>query len=204
MARMSGVTTSRWAGFACSILLGLAGCAGRSVSVQFYLLQPLSTTAVRAPAPHAHPRWIGVGPIRFPDYLSRPQMVVEAGGGRYVLSERHRWAERLDDNFTRVLAENLARLLPRDQVVVFPWPRGEKPDWTVGAEVVEFNADPSGGVRLIVRWALKQTDQVRVARRTSYTAGAVAGDYDSMARAHSEALQQFSRELAGWLTAPSR
>ena len=57
---------------------------------------------------------IGVGPITVPKYLDRPQIVTRSGRNQLALGEFDRWAEPLQDNVLRVLAENLAFLIPTD------------------------------------------------------------------------------------------
>jgi uncharacterized lipoprotein YmbA len=76
-----------------------------------------------------------VGPVTFPKYLDRPQIA-----SRYELTfaEFERWAEPLNTNFTRAFTEHLARLIPTDRLVVFPWPRATPIDYQVTVEVAHF------------------------------------------------------------------
>ena len=79
----------------------LSGCTHDSKPVQFYML----TADTGGVSNTSHPvikqgPLIGLGPIRIPEYLSRPQMVVATSDNQYQLSEDHRWAERLDQNIS--------------------------------------------------------------------------------------------------------
>ena len=56
-----------------------------------------------------------------------------------ALGEFDRWAEPLQDNFARVLAENLARLIPTDQVLLHAWPRSATLDYQVTVDVLHFD-----------------------------------------------------------------
>ena len=81
---------------------------------------------------------IGVGPVQMPEYLNRPQIVSRKSTIELFLDEFNKWAEPLEDNFTRVLAENLANILRTDPVVIFP-SRGSIPvDYIVTLDVIRL------------------------------------------------------------------
>src|SRR5574342_626514 len=61
--------------------------------------------------------FLGIGPIKFPGYLDRQEIVVRSAQNRFDVSENDRWAEPLDENFTRVLAQNLSVLLRTDRII---------------------------------------------------------------------------------------
>jgi len=45
----------------------------------------------------------GIGPVKFPGYLDRQEIVVRSGQNRLEVSEIDRWVEPLQENFSRVL-----------------------------------------------------------------------------------------------------
>src|SRR6266540_6222252 len=97
-------------------LIGLGACA--STPSRFYILNTLpvsemtpATAAERGPV-------IGVGPITLPKYLDRPQIVTRASRNQLTLGEFDRWAESLQENFSSVLVENLALLIPTDHILL--------------------------------------------------------------------------------------
>src|SRR5919109_1073251 len=103
-----------------SLLIG--GCA--SQPSRFYLLSaPPSAEPVPLGTSGGQGATIGVGPVTLPRYLDRPQIVTQTSPYELKLAEFDRWAEALDINFSRVLAENLSLLLPTARVVLAPWPR---------------------------------------------------------------------------------
>jgi uncharacterized lipoprotein YmbA len=82
------------------LAISLSGCAHDSKPVQFYMLNATSGL-VSSPQGHqatAQGPVIGLGPIRIPEYLNRPQMVMAVNDNQFLLDEDHRWAERLDQN----------------------------------------------------------------------------------------------------------
>ncbi|HEX5606452.1 MAG TPA: PqiC family protein, partial [Candidatus Binatia bacterium] len=64
---------------------------------------------------------LGIGPIKIPRYLDREQLVTRISQNRFAIAENDRWAEPLEENFSRVLSENLSILLQIDRVAAFPW-----------------------------------------------------------------------------------
>jgi uncharacterized protein len=97
-------------------LLGLGACA--STPSRFYVLNTLpASETVPATAAERGPV-IGVGPITLPKYLDRPQIVTRASRNQLALGEFDRWAEPLQDNVLRVLAQNLMLLIPTDHILL--------------------------------------------------------------------------------------
>src|SRR6266545_6562930 len=118
-------------------LLGLGACA--STPSRFYMLNTLpasetvpATAAARGPV-------VGVGPITLPKYLERPQIVTRASRNQLTLGEFDRWAESLQENFSSVLVENLALLIPTDHILLNPWPGSATPEYQVRVEVRHFD-----------------------------------------------------------------
>ena len=112
----------------CGSPLFLAGCAGLGKGTEkaskFYVLDSLlqSETAGQLPTGREGVA-VGVGPLKFPELLDRPQIVTRTTRNEVKLAEFQRWAEPLDVNFASTLAENLSLLLSSDRVAVFPWRR---------------------------------------------------------------------------------
>jgi uncharacterized lipoprotein YmbA len=91
---------------------------------RFYVLSALPGGEAASPVAAAERGLaIGIGPVTFPKYLDRPQIVTSTSPYALNMAEFDRWAEPLESNFVRVLAENLALLIPMARFVVAPWPR---------------------------------------------------------------------------------
>jgi uncharacterized protein len=104
---------------------------------------------------NAEPVSLGIGPIKFPGYLDRQEIVLRTAPNRFEVSENDRWAEPLDENFARVLAQNLSGLLRTDRVISFPWPRDRTPDFQVEIEVLRFEANAAREAHLSARWIVR-------------------------------------------------
>ncbi len=185
-----------------AIALGvLAGCSLTSGSdpARFYVLAPLDDTEpVAASVRQARSGLVGVGPVLFPDYLDRPQMVTRVGANQLDILEHDRWAEPLARGFTRTLAHDLSVLLSTDEVVVSPWHGANAPDYAVGVDVLRFERDATGTVTLQCRWTLVDTDTgERVAgREVTITEAATTPDVAASVAAMSRATGNLSREIA--------
>lgn len=179
-------------------LLGLAGCAGNTPS-RYYFLSPL-VEAGGAAAPGGS-RTIGVGPVRLPDYLNRPQIVTRTGPNEFTVAEFNQWGGPLEAEVGRVLAENLATLLPADRVALFPWSMPYPAQYRVQVAVVRFEADAAGSVGLTARWSILGKDGRDALRTVQSSLREEAGgtEYEATVAAMSRALAGLSREIAAAL-----
>ena len=187
---------SSWA-----LLLALACLAApacrTSQPARYYLLSA-DIAADPASATRAQPA-VGIGPIAFPQYLDRPQMVTREGSSELEISELHRWAEPLESNFLSVLADNLTARLGSDRVYGFPWPARRSIDRRVTGEVARFDVDETGRAVLEVRWQVTdgEGEAVVPTRRSRYTQTSAAGDHAAMVSALAATVAAFATEVAG-------
>lgn len=178
----------------------LTACAPKTSPAQFYRLEPLDGAPVRGDN-RISAQVIGLGPVRIPAYLDRPQMVTGATGNRMSLDEFHRWAEPLRDSLGLVLSESLAARLPGTQFLVFPWNRALTPDYQIEIDVRRFHVNAEGIAELRANWSiLRNNKPLRL--DTSHIAFPAAGsDADARVAAQNRTLAQFSQELAEALRA---
>jgi len=139
------------------IALFLGGCGSFSPKrdpSKFFTLSPLpqpEQTPVRD-STNAERIFLGIGPLKFPGYLDRQEIVTRSAENRFDVSENDRWAEPLDENFTRVLSQNLTLLLPADRIIQYPWPGSKKPNYQVEIEVLRFEVNNARDAQLWARW----------------------------------------------------
>jgi uncharacterized lipoprotein YmbA len=185
--------------WACAVLiLLLGGCRRATIPEEFYTLNALNraqegSLAVATYAEIA----IGVGPLDFPEYLDRPQIVTRTGPNRLALSEFHRWGGSLDEEFLRVLAENISIQLGTDRVAVFPWGTIFNPTYRVKFDVHQFDGTLGETVLLNVTWTITgQDDKAAPVVQTSIITEPVsAKDYEALVAAKSRALAALSRRI---------
>lgn len=176
--------------------IAVSGCGGASRTPRFYKLSSLAAPGGSGPIPSDLA--IGVGHIGLPEYLDRPQIVTRVGENELEMSEFHRWAEPLKEDFSRTLAENLGALLGTEKVFVLPWSRVISLDYRVAVSVIRFEGRPGGDVELTARWALLLGEEKRpVNLKKSFIRESTNGStYEDLVAAHSRALAKLSREVA--------
>ena len=141
---------------------------------------------------------IVVGPIKFPAYLDRTEIVTRASSNKITLSEFDLWAGSLAEDFSRVLAENLSILLSTEGVTVYPRLRPGLAKFQITMDVTRFDGPLGGDVSLIARWAILEGKERKVlsVRKSTIIEPSGAKDYEAMVAADSRALEKLSREIA--------
>ncbi len=197
MKKISGTKKNGLLALLCCALL-LASCA-RTASVRYYQLTAQEVAAT-APSPsriEATKTVIGIGPVRLPEYLDRPQIVTRQTANRLELADSHRWAEPLSENIPRVLGENLSALLGAGHILFLP--SASRPaDYQLLVEVLHFENESDRAANLVVRWSVKGQDGkfVLPERRSSYRIPAASHDLEGQVAALNQALGSLCREIA--------
>jgi uncharacterized lipoprotein YmbA len=165
-----------------------------------FTLSPLpeSTQHGAMRSPQSVQRAISVGPIHLPGYLDQDQLVTRISQNRLSLSENDRWAEPLEDNIARVLAQDLSMLLRTDEVDVHPWPGRQRPTYQVEIEVLSFETDTAGTAHLVGRWFLRDVArrQTIAEKETRLTTSGAGTSTEQSVASLSKALGDFSVAIA--------
>jgi len=195
-------------------LLLLSACASTPPST-FYTLTPIPEAAGRAGDIAGGDISVGLGPVSFPQFLDRPQIVLRDAANQLEVNEFHRWGGAVQDDFLRVWGENLGYLLGTSRVVLFPSESRAPLDFRVPAEVLAFEGSATGAAVLKVRWSVMDDRERRniIAREDAYSCpirGVAAGNdvqataaarYAAVVAAMSQCLGDFSRDVASALAA---
>jgi hypothetical protein len=144
---------------------------------------------------------LGLGPIKFPDYLDRSQIVTRVAPNQVLYSDIHRWAEPLDRNFSRVMTENIARLVNTERIVSLPTFAPVSVHYEIPMEILRFESDGEGVVELAARWAVRSTASGKLVYATESHVVETAAENKTKAivAAMSTAVGKLSREIAGEL-----
>ena len=185
------------------IVVSVSGCgtfSPRPDPSRFFTLTPLSQTGEIATKDPRNPVGIslGIGPIKFPGYLDRQEIVTRVAQNRFAISEYDRWAEPLDENFARVLSQNLSALLRAERINAYPWSLDKRPTYQVEIEVLRFEAGAAQDVELSARWSVIDANRKNLVHyRESHVARtAKAKSTEASVAALSETLGELSREIA--------
>jgi len=143
------------------LLLALAACAG--LTGCFGFLKPAKSTArhfVLTSLPAAEPTAaqggavvVGMGQVKLAAYLFNTSLAVRHSTNEIDYLPTAFWAERLDTGLQRVLAANLATLLPTDQIRLSAWQSGDV-SVEVYVAVERFEVDARGQGALVAWWRI--------------------------------------------------
>jgi uncharacterized lipoprotein YmbA len=174
------------------------GCASSPAS-RFYTLSSLSgPVKASAGQPLGKGPTIGLGPIRFPDYLDRPGIVTRGSGNLIEIAEFDLWAGSLKDDFLRVLAENLSILLETDKMLLYPYIGVVPLDFRIGMNLNRFEGTPGERVVLDATWVVLEGPDKKegVVQKSQITETVSGSDYQALVAAQSRAVEKLGREIA--------
>lgn len=179
-------------------LLMLCACSSTQLPTRFYTLSGSAAPAAQQSA--AAPLLIEVLPIRVPERLARPQIVVSSANdaAQVRILEQERWASHFDqelhDAFTQALT---ARLGAVD--VARGMRSADARVYRIAIELVQFDAVPDEQLKTRFSWSLKPSDstetmlcQTALAETAS---GGIAGMVQGMQRAVNEVTEAIAANI---------
>ena len=191
---------------ACAWLFVIAGCSILSPQpdrTKYFVLTAVTDAGATGTAPAAangtSDLVIGIGPIGFPDYLRRPEVVTRTSPTTVDISDVDRWAEPLDSAFARVLSEDLSRLLGTQRIVTYPWYQSNRVDYQVECNVIHFETGSNGGSQLHAQWSIRDGAGKLLIGREADIAGTEASEDKSPSASLSHDLGDLSQQIASQL-----
>lgn len=175
------------------IALGLlAGCATSPAS-KFYTLSPVQ---LAEPLKAADRMVIAFDPVSVPELVDRSQIVSRLGANRVSIDEFARWAEPLKSQIPRVLAADLAQLIPGAIVSTYPQ-RVDENAYRVSVDVQNFDSSTDGTVMLVAIWSVRPPERGEKISGRSVVSGTANGPgYEALANAYSRALASVASDIA--------
>ena len=191
---------------ACVAGFSMASCSVGSIleptrdPSQFYVLTATDSSPRGVPITYSGTEGrreiaIGLGPVKFPDYLARNEIVTRSSSNKIDLSDINRWAEPLDKNFVTVLGQNLTTLLGAN-VTTFPWYRPANLDYQVALDITRFDTDSRGNAQVIGRWEIEDPDSGNVLNTGAINISDPAQSGETPAATLSRALGDLGVQLA--------
>jgi len=195
-----------------AIAISLAGCSAIARTIlapqkdvsKFYLLTPTADTAAAAPASANNTGGdftIGLGPIKMPPYLDRPEVVTRAAPNRLELSKEDRWGESVENGFTNAMERDLTVDAGTDRIIIFPWYSTEHIDLQVQIDVYRFETDSQGTATLSARWTICDSTgkNILYTAEANLTQPSTAGDTTQAAAALSRTIGDLSGQIANMI-----
>ena len=133
------------------LCVGLTGCSflkPAKPTAHYYVLTPVAATQSGSGS-----LAVGLGQVKLPAYLFNTSLAVRKGTNEIEYLPSELWAERLDAGFQRVLAANLAIVVPTEQVRLSDW-RREDVSAEVYVTIEQFDVDAGGKGALVARWRI--------------------------------------------------
>ena len=177
----------------------LCGCLSTTTSAtRFYVLNPLDPgVSPISEIDRKDALSVEVASLRLPQYLERPQIVTRSSKNRLELAEYRQWGGNLRKNMMRVLAQNLSRLLATPHIAIYPHRPITSPDFRVDLEVMHFERDSDGQVRLSAQWRLSGgNDRKPLTTRITELASPIfqkEGDFEHTVSAMSKLFGELSQ-----------
>ena len=172
---------------------------------KFYLLTPTadpatSPTVAASAQSTRDPFTLGLGPIKLPPYLDRPEIVTRAAPNRLELSKEDRWGESLQNGFTRSMERDLAAQSGAS-IIVFPWYNTVHVDMQVQIEVYRFETDAQGTATLSAKWRILDATgkNILYTVEAHLTQPSKPGDNTDAAAALSRDVGDLSNQIANML-----
>lgn len=197
--------------FSMTLGAGLTGCSflkPAKPTARHFVLTPMPPTGL-APAA-SNSLAVGLGPVRLPAYLFDTSLAVRKGTNEIEYLPSALWAERLDTGFQRVLAANLAIVLPTDRIHLSAWQK-EAVAAEVQVTIEQFEVDAAGRGLLVARWRILSPGGEQMLKAGSSRLSRQGPPPDAGASGAvvtlSELVADFSRQLAkalGEATPPVR
>jgi uncharacterized lipoprotein YmbA len=114
------------------------------------------------------------------------------------VAEFQRWGGALQDDFLRVLTQNLSMLLESDRVLAYPWEDYFDPTFRLYVTVYRFDGTPGDQVVLNVTWAItgSRSREILLMRNSVFSQPLPGEDFEELVSSQSLLIADLSREIA--------
>jgi uncharacterized lipoprotein YmbA len=139
---------------ATGLAMGSMGCLGSSPNISLYTMSAQPAPAVAGASDDLA---IGVGPIRVPRYLDRPEWVTRPVGSasRLDVDDYRQWAGGFASNVLSVLAQDLGSRLGTQRVVAYPATAPFPLDYRVAVDFLAFEAVEGEALEVRASWLIR-------------------------------------------------
>lgn len=193
-------------GLPCLLIASLlCGCIGpsKSPASRFYTLQPMNRSQADKTFDVPATAIIGIGPVKLPEYLKRPQIVTEEGSNLLAFAEFDRWGEQLEFALPRVISDNLSVLLPGATIATSPWNLSIPVKYQVIIDVLRLECRLDKDLAIAAQWSVIDLDsrKMLITKKSGFSRPIDPQNYSGLARTLSSACASLSGEIAGSLAA---
>ncbi|MFO1477436.1 MAG: PqiC family protein [Verrucomicrobiota bacterium] len=160
----------------------------------YYVLTPDATTSGESGS-----LAVGLGQVKLPAYLFNTSLAIRRGTNEVDYLESAIWAERPDAGVQRVLAADLAAVLPTDQLRTPAWQKNDVA-LEVYVAIDQFDVDAAGRGVLVAQWRILSPGGERILKsgisRLSRPGPSPDTNISGAVATLSDLLADLSRQLA--------
>ncbi len=201
---MKGINIKSFLRFgAAAFILLLSGCISLpnspiSPTPRFYMLSAINKIHVSKKINITPGVIIGVGPVKIPEYLDRPQMVTRDKEGALKFDEFDRWGEYLDLGMARLIRESLTVKFPGAKTTLYPWGSSLAVKYQVILEVVQLDSELDRDMFIVVQWTVMDVPNSKtvIIKRSEFRQPVNPQDYAGLAQALSTICTLLSSQIA--------
>ena len=142
--------------------------------------------------------FIGVGPVKIPEYQDRPQMVTQGKEKMLKFAQFDRWGESLDLGVARLIREDLTVMLPGVKFVLYPWNSTIAVKYQVVVEIVQLDSELDKDLFLVAQWLVidAENSKTLIIKRSEFRLPIIPQNYSGLAKTLSTACASLSSEIA--------
>ena len=182
------------------LIFSLSGCisVSNSPTSRFYALRTLDKSQISQTLDFPSDRIIGVGPVKIPEFLNRPQIVTEDKNNMFTFAEFDRWGESLDSAINRLLNENLTFILPTASIEIYPWNLFIPVRYKVYIDVVQLKSRLDQDLYFVAQWSVidLKAKKMALTKRSEFRQPIKPHNYSGLAEALSSVCASLSNEIA--------
>ena len=181
-------------------LLMLCACSSTQLPTRFYTLS--GPVAPAAQQPDAAPLLIEVLPIRVPERLARPQIVINSAkdAAQVRILEQERWASHFDQELHAAFTQALTARLGAIDVAHGMRSAGAR-TYRIAIELVQFDAVPDEQLSTRFSWSLKASDSAETMLCQTALAEPVSGGIAGMVQGMQRAVNEVTQAIASNISA---
>lgn len=171
----------------------LAACS--SVPTRFYTLVAPATAS--APAPSSAPYQFALLPVRIPEQVDQPQLVIRQSETQVAVLEGEQWSGPLGDQIHTALSADLVRRLgTRD---IYGLPQGkDQAVYRIKLDVRRFESMPGAYALIAAAWSVRGKGGSQALSCTTTVRQPVTGvDYAALVQGYQRALATLATAVAG-------
>jgi uncharacterized lipoprotein YmbA len=187
------------------LALALSGCISipNSPAPRFYMLRGLNEDRVSKKINNASDVLVGVGPVKIPEYLNRPQIVTLGKDKMIAFAQFDRWGESLDLGVARLIEEDLAVMLPEAKFTLYPWNSSIQIRYQVVVEIIQLDSELGNDMFLVAQWMVIDAKNTKtlIIKRSEFRQPIIPQNYTGLAKTLSAGCASLSSEIAQALAA---